>query len=152
MAQTPQQIKDSFPLPAYNYRVRLGSDYYAFSQVSGLNLRYDTVTYRHGLSWLEGATHMPGIQQPVNVTLERGVVRQGSVLLDWINSVNLGSVDREDVIVDLCDEEGVPTVSWTIFNAFPTQLDAPEFNANSNEVAIERLQLTGNDLSIEFHS
>ena len=151
MTLTVDNIRKTFPLPTYNYKVRFGPDSYAFSQASGLNLQYDTITYRHGLSWFEGETQMPGRQQALNITLERGVVSSGSVLLEWIQSVRLGSVTKQDVIIDLCDENGTPTVSWTVQNAFPTQLEAPTLSASGNEVAIERLQLMGNGLLVEYH-
>ncbi len=150
MAFSPNDIGNQFPLPAYNFMVSIGSDTYSFSQVTGLNLQYETITYRHGMSWLEGDFHMPGRAQPVNLTLERGVVRQGSVLLDWISSIQLNIVSKKDVIVDLLSEEGVALVRWTLQNAFPTQLEAPGFDANTNDVAIERLTLIGNGLRIEY--
>jgi phage tail-like protein len=152
MAISPDDIKNRFPLPAYNFKVRMGSENYGFSQVSGLNLQYETITYRTGLSHLEGDFQMPGRKQAVNVTLERGVVRQGSRLLEWISTIQMSMVNKEDLIIDLCGENGEPLVSWTVQNAFPTQLEAPGFDANTNEVAIERLHLIGSGLKIEYHS
>jgi phage tail-like protein len=36
-----------------------------------------------------------------------------------------------------------------MINAFPTKLDAPSFDANSNDVAIESMELMGDGVSIE---
>ena len=49
---------------------------------------------------------------------------------------------------DLLNENGEPTVSWTVQDAFPKKLDAPSFNASSNEVAIENLELMASNLII----
>jgi len=152
MAVSADDIQSRFPLPAYNYKVRIDGESHSFAQVSGLSLRYETITYRTGMSWFEGEFQMPGKKQPINLTLERGVVKARSLLFDWIDSIQLNTVSRKEVIIDLCDDEGNPLVSWTVENAFPTQLDAPSFDASTNEVAIESLQLIANGLKITYHS
>ena len=43
MAQSKEEIKAAYPLPVYNYRVEIGSDAVAFSEVSGLSISYETV-------------------------------------------------------------------------------------------------------------
>ncbi len=45
MALTTNQIATDYPLPAYNYRVDIGSDTIAFSEVSGLEIKIDTIVY-----------------------------------------------------------------------------------------------------------
>jgi len=149
MSITKKDIKKSYPLPVYNFKVKIDSDTYSFAQVSGLTMQYETVTYRHGLSWLEGDTHITGRQQPINIILERGVVGAKSILWDWFNELRKGNSAKKDVVIELCDEKGEPVVSWTVRKALPTQLEAPTFSAASNEVAVEKLHLIGNGLSME---
>ena len=48
MAQDKQDIKATYPLPSYNYRVTVGSDVLSFSEVSGLSVEHEPVTYKHG--------------------------------------------------------------------------------------------------------
>lgn len=151
MAQKKDQQKALFPLPAYTYMVRIGTDSYGFSKVSGLSFQYDTMTYRHGLSVMEGANHMIGMIQPINITLERGVVRQGSILLEWISQVNVSILAKQDVTVDLCDEEGSPVISWLVQNAIPTAYEAGTFDATTSDVAIESLSLMANGMRITYH-
>ncbi len=151
MAISAEEIKNEYPLPAYNYRVSIGVDTLAFSEVNGLSIEYEPVTYRHGLSFFEGDVHLPGKRQPVNVRLSRGIKLGGDYLFSWINSIRLTSVEKEDVTIDLCDEGGNPVISWVIRNAFPTKLDAPGFDANTNEVAIETLELRGSEITITYH-
>jgi phage tail-like protein len=151
MAVPPSLIKSAYPLPAYNYRVSIGGIDLAFSEVSGLSLQYEPITYRHGLSWKEGAEYMPGMKQPVRVTLRRGIVQGRGDLLDWINTVQQNKVEKRDLVIHLCDESGNPLVSWLLRHGFPLKLDAPGFNANSNEAAIESMELMGGELLITFH-
>lgn len=151
MATTPQDIKDSYPIPVFYYRVTIdGDDANAFSEVSGLSIEYDTITYRDGMSHKNGVKYMPGLNKEVNLTLKKGIVRQDSYLLKWIGSVNLNTVQKRDVRIDLLDESSKAVVSWTAIDAFPKKLDAPSFNATSNEVAIESLDLMASSLKVDY--
>ena len=85
----------------------------------------------------------PAQIQPVNITLKKGLIRVKSIALlySWIKSTATNVIQKKDVVVRLCDETGTPVVSWTVSNAFPTKLDAPSFDANSNDAAIETMEL-----------
>jgi len=153
MATSIEQIKKGYPLPAYNFRVRIENEAYGFSQVTGLSIQYDTMTYKHGLSWREGTDESIGNQHPVTLTLQRGVVAKASNLLQWINSLHRGILGplKKDVAIDLCDENGEPVVTWIAAAAFPIKLDVPGFDANNNEVAIESIQLKVGNLRVSYH-
>ncbi len=56
--------------------------------------------------------------------------------------------EKKDVVVRLCDEGGHTVLSWSISNAFPTQLDAPTFSATSNDAAIETMTLMADGVTI----
>ena len=43
--------------------------------------------------------------------------------------------------ISLCDEAGVPLVSWRVGRAIPVKLEAPEFAAKAEEPAIESLEV-----------
>ena len=155
MALSKDEIKTAYPLPVYNYRVEIGSDAVAFSEVSGLSISYETTTYKE--SPVESGApgprvmHMPMQGTPATVTLKKGLVRGSSVstLFNWINSFQINQVDKKDIYVRLCDEKGDAVISWKVINTFPTKLDAPTFDANSNDVAIESLELMGDGIFIE---
>ncbi len=151
MAASKDQLKDRFPLPAYSYRVRIGTESHGFSQVTGLSFQYETITYRHGRSITEGAQHIIGILQPINVNLQRGIARKGSLLLEWINNVHNPLLAKQDVTIDLCDESGEPIVSWVVQNALPTSYEAGDFDAGSQDVAIESLALMANNMRVTYH-
>jgi len=53
--------------------------------------------------------------------------------------------------ISLCDETGTPLVSWKIGIAVPVKLQAPTFDANSNDVAIESLEIMASKISIVHH-
>lgn len=155
MALSKKEIKTAYPLPIYNYRVEVGDQTIAFSEVSGLSIGFETKTYKE--SPVESGApgprvmHMPVQQQPANVTLKKGVVRGASVnaFYKWIHSTQINQIDKKDIYVRLCDETGAPVISWKVLNAFPTKLDAPTFDANGTDVAIETMTLMGDGVLVE---
>lgn len=154
MPVTQEQIKNEYPLPVYNYRVEIGSDAVAFSEVSGLNIAYETSTYKESqtASGVPGPRVMivPGQKQPTKLTLKKGIVRGTSVkqLFEWIRTVQINQVEKKDVFIRLCDEKGEAVISWKVQNAFPTKLDAPTFDAKSNDAAIESMELAADAVVI----
>ncbi len=155
MALTKDEIRTAYPLPVYNYKVEIGSDTVSFSEVSGLSITYETTTYKE--SPVESGSpgprvmHMPAQGTPANITLNKGLVRGSSVatFFSWINSIQINQVEKKDIYIRLCDEKGDAVISWKVTNAFPTKLDAPTFTADSNDVAIETMELMGDGIFIE---
>lgn len=151
MPLVPAQIKQLYPLPVYNYRVEIGGIDIAFAEVSGLAIQYEPITYKHGLSWKEGAEYMPGQKQPVRITLRRGLTKRRRELYDWVQTIQQNKVEKRNLVVHLCDEAGVPVISWKVNQAIPLKLDAPQFNAESNDIAIESMELMAESIFTEFH-
>jgi phage tail-like protein len=151
-------IKNTYPLPAYNYRVTLmdndDATVVGFAEVSGLSLEYEPVTYKHGLSFITGSRIIRGMRQPIRLTLRKGIVQSGDYLYRWIadtyGNAGLEGVKR-DIVIDLCDEAGEPVVRWHVRGALPIKLDAPGFDASTNDVAIEAMELVAHDLSIIYN-
>lgn len=158
MALSKEDVKSTYPLPVYNYRVTILDNGVAnvlgFSEVSGLSVAYEPVTYKHGLSFLTGVQIMPGMRQPIKLTLKKGLTLNGGFLQNWLNSCYAQPwliTSRRDIIIDLCDEKGLPVIRWKVKQALPTKLDAPAFTANSNEVAIIGMELIAADLEADYH-
>ena len=86
-----------------------------------------------------------------NVTLKKGLVRGASVanLFDWINSRQINQIEKKDIFIRLCDENGEAVISWKVVNAFPTKLEAPTFDANADDVAVESMELMADAVFIE---
>ena len=108
-----------------------------FRDVSGLAVANETVTYEHGMSFREG----PRIALRADlgwkpVTLRRGSVAAVRTLSDWMSRR-----DSRTVQVSLLDGAGLPALTWVAERAVPVQLDASDFDATANDVAIETLSL-----------
>jgi phage tail-like protein len=155
MALTKDEIKKSYPLPVYNYKVEIAGVAIAFTEVSGLTIEYNTSTYIESqtASGIAGTRtlYMPAQLKPVNITLKKGIVRVTSIatLYKWISTATINQLEKKDIYVRLCDEQGKAVISWKVVNAFPTKLDAPSFDAKSNDAAIESMSLMADGVVIE---
>ncbi len=155
MALTTDEIKAAYPLPAYNYKVEIGSETIGFSSVSGLSVEHETTTYKEsptgGGAVGPRVMHMPAQGTATNITLKKGLVRGVSVgvLYQWISATRLNQTEKKDIHVRLCDESGAPVISWKVTNAFPTKLEAPSFDADSNDVAVETMELRADGVFVE---
>jgi phage tail-like protein len=156
MATSKADVKANYPLPVYNYKVDIGQTTVAFSEVSGLNLAYETTTYKESSTEAGKVSpkvfRMPAQAVTTTLTLKKGLVpaKNKAALFDWISTISLNQVEKKDIVISLCDETGTAVVTWTVTNAFPTKLDVPTFDANSNDVAIESMELMADDVLINY--
>lgn len=158
MARSTQEIRETYPLPVYNYRVTVQEDGEAtsvsFAEVSGLAIAYEPVVYKDGLSFALGLNIIHGMEQEVRLTLRKGVVKGNDYLLRWLlesNEEPFSGSGKRDVVIDLCDEAGTAVVRWQVLGALPIKLEAPAFNADTNEVAIEALELIAHKLKVDHN-
>lgn len=146
MAQTAETQKKSYPLAVYNFRVKVAETSISFTEVSGIAVDYDHVTYRHGFSFLEGeAIQTFYFNTFVTITCKRGTVlgANPTFLYDWLKKGDLRSME-----VSLCDEKGAAVLSWKIAAAVPTSLKAPAFSATTNDVSVDTLELKAKGVSV----
>jgi phage tail-like protein len=53
-----------------------------------------------------------------------------------------GKIERKTVYIIAYDEDGSEKARWQCDNAWPSKMDAPDFNAKGNDVAINTLTIT----------
>jgi phage tail-like protein len=115
-----------------------------FAKVSGLQREYKTLTYRHGLSFIEGEQITKYfVDTYVPVTLVQGTVIGAKSLHEWLERSKPCPLE-----VGLCDATGTPVLAWRIAKALPVKLTAPTFDAKTNEVAIDTLELRAAGITI----
>jgi phage tail-like protein len=137
----------ALPLPAYSFHVTVAGQSAGFSEVSGLGIERDTVTYSHGLSHWEGETLITyPSRKHRQISLKRGVVPGDGLFFDWLMGAD---AEARPVDVSLIDADGAPRIVWRIKEAIPTKLTGPSLTASSNEVAIDTLELMVAGVSVE---
>lgn len=149
MAESTQFQKANYPQPAYNFRVTIDDTTMNFTEVSGISVEHEKVTYKHGLSYWEGeAITSYHYDKYAPLTLKRGTFVGRNFLYEWLNQKTKST---RSVDVSLCDEQGVPVISWRIAKALPVKLESSAFNADSNELSIETLELMAAGISVIHH-
>jgi len=77
----------------------------------------------------------------------RRALTTGTELYDWRRAIVAGKKDRRDVIIRQLSAPGGSVVnSWRLVGAWPSRWSGPSFNALANDIAIEELELTFDDL------
>ena len=149
MADDGSAQGSNWPLPKFYFQVKLDSDEMAFQEVSGLDAEAQIIEYRHGNSKEFSTIKMPGIKKFSNVTLKKGVFVKDNKFWDWYNEIQMNVIKRKTVTISLLDEQGNPTMVWTLANAWPTKITATDMKSDSNETAIETLEIAHEGLRIE---
>ncbi len=149
MANTVEEIKNTYPMTAYRFLVTVGGEQMAFNSVSGLEQSVEVIEYKDGAG---GLFQMPGQTASMNITLKRGLLQKQSQLYQWINSISANMVEKKDISISLTDSKGGTLyITWNVVNAFPTKLSAPSFDATSNDVAFEEMSLRADRMTVEYH-
>lgn len=141
----PSAMPTAYPLVAYNYRVIVGSIAMRFTKVEGLVWERSAVTYRDGLSFLDGeriGTYY--IDTYTTLTLSQGLVAADASLHDWLREG-----DARLLQVQLCQADGQAKIAWQANRAIPVKLAGANLDAQGNEVVVERLELRAKGLSIK---
>jgi len=135
------------PLPAYSFRATVGGQSVGFSEVSGLAIERDTVTYSHGLSHWEGDKLITyPSKKHRQISLKRGVVAGDGSFFDWLVGAD---AEARPMDLSLVDSSGAPKVIWRIKAAIPIRMTGPTMSATSNEVAIDTLDVMVAGVSVE---
>ncbi|HBR53835.1 MAG TPA: phage tail protein [Flavobacteriaceae bacterium] len=139
-----------WPLPKFYFKVSLGSqdNTVAFQEVSGLDTETQPIEYRHSDSKQFSTIKMPGIVKSGNVTLKKGIFVNDNNFWKWYDAIKMNTIKRETVVIQLLDEKGSPTMTWTIANAWPTKITGTDMKSDANEVAVETLELAHEGLTI----
>ncbi|MEL6275807.1 MAG: phage tail protein, partial [Bacteroidota bacterium] len=109
-----------WPIPQFHFQVTIGDKgTIVFQEVSGLDMEDNPIEYRKGEGANFSTVKMPGLHKNTDVTLKKGLFKNHSSLLDYFMSVNMNTINRLTVTIQLLDEEHNPLFTWTLKNAYP---------------------------------
>ena len=91
---------------------------------------------------------MPGLIKYNNITLKRGIVQGDNEFMQWMKTKQMSTIERRDIVIKLLDEQHTPIITWRVQNAFPVRYSGPVLNSNSNDVAMEVLELAHEGIDI----
>jgi phage tail-like protein len=111
-----------------------------FQEAGGVDATVDTIEYREGGDRLN-VRKLPGLTKHGNLTLKRGYTDDHQ-LWDWFGDAMAGAESiRRNISVVQLDMSGKEVMRWNLFNAFPVKYTAPAFNAKTNELSIETVEI-----------
>jgi phage tail-like protein len=129
------------PYRGYNFLVEIdGITEAGFQECSGLDSSTDAVDYREG-SDPAHVRKLTGLNKFAPITLKRGI-SDSDQLWQWRQSVVDGRESRKNISIILLNEQRQEKWRWNLRRAWPSKYTAPTFNATSNDVAVETLEIT----------
>lgn len=135
-----------YPYAKYRFTVEIeGISVAGFSEASGFDASIEVIKYREG-NMTQTEMKLAGLKSYSNITLKKGTT-DDKALYDWMIAGVNGAVQRKTITITIHDEDGNAKASWQVINAWPCKYTAPDFNATSNEVAIEQLEIAHEGLT-----
>ncbi len=138
-----------WPIPKFHFRVEWAGNDVGFQEVTGLSLETQFIEYRAGNDSTFFTQKVPGLKKNSNITLKKGLFHGDNAFWDWFQDVQTNPERRETVTISLLDEEGNPVFVWTIVNAFPVKVSAPDLKSDANEIAVESIELAHEGITQE---
>jgi phage tail-like protein len=137
------------PLPPYqtfNFAIEVeGLLIGGFAEVSGLESEVQVEEYREG--GVNGYVHhLPSQTSHSNLVLRRGLTAD-STLWNWFYLTTQGVINRRNGTIMLLDPRHIPVMWWNFRHGLPIRWTGPTFNATSDEVGFESLELAHEGLT-----
>jgi phage tail-like protein len=112
-----------------------------------VNTETDAIEYRTGNLDIT-VTKLPGLKKFGNITLKRGFTTSKE-LWEWRKKVLDGKTERQSGSIVLQNEARQEALRWNFREGWPRKWEGPTFNAKTNEVAIETLEIVCEGIALE---
>lgn len=130
----------------FNFLVEIDSITQAgFQECSGLDSTVAVIEYREG-NEADHVHKLAGLTSFSAISLKRGITDSAELYQWHMNTVNGATPDRRNGSIVLLDETGAEKIRWNFTQAWLSKWTGPSFNASSNSVAIESLEIQHEDL------
>jgi phage tail-like protein len=128
------------PYGVYNFLVEIdGITRAGFQECSGLDSSQDAIDYREGTDPLT-MRKLPGLVSYSNISLRWGI-SDDAELWEWRNKAVEGRVERRNISIVLMNDAREEKLRWNLRQCWPSMWKAPDFNAQSNDIGIESLEI-----------
>jgi phage tail-like protein len=133
----------NYVIATHRFTVDWGGAKIGFQEVSGMSHKTEVISYEHG-AMIDGTAPMksPGkTKYGESISLSRGYFTSDTEMQDWLQAIRTDEMARRTVIVTLLDEQQQPVMTWTIYKAWPSDIDGISMNAGTSAAAIEKITL-----------
>jgi len=130
------------PYSQYNFELEVdGKPVAGFSEVSGLTMELDTVSYQEG-GVNDHVHQLPGQFAHANLVLQRGLTKD-TTFWNWLHEVMSGTIKRRTLVLKLKSGfKGESAWGWEFTNAYPIKWSGPDLTGGANGMSIESIELT----------
>jgi phage tail-like protein len=137
MAETGKRIE---PYGATHFLIEIGGvSYGIFRECTGFGSEVAVLENPQGGNLV--TQKLPGRVTYPNIVLRWGLT-DDEQLYNWHRTVLEGGIERRDGSIVALNRSGAEVARWNFFSAWPSKWDGPAFNATTDELAIESLELT----------
>jgi phage tail-like protein len=139
------------PYFAYNFLVEIdGLITGGFMEVSGLESEIQLEPYEEG-GQNDFVHQFPTRTTHPNLVLSKGLTDIWS-LWDWFDNARNGNIQRRNGTIMLLDHLRLPAMWWNFKNAYPVKWSGPQLNSSAQEVAVERMELVHQGITVPLNS
>lgn len=140
MAETAKRVD---PFPAFRFHVEIGGVTYGwFRECTGLSSEIAVQDNPRGGESTAGK--LPGRPKYVNIVLKWGMTDapEAKALYQWHLAAVKGKVERKSGSIVLLDSNyKQEKARWNFKEGWPAKWEGPHFNATSDEVAIQTIEI-----------
>ena len=131
----------SDPLQAFKFRVQLSciSGELGFKSVGGLSREIEVVEYLENT--IDHTHKLPGRETVGEVTRERGMYSDATLINAYTNIFKSGSAKRFDATISVCDRFGAVKRSFKLAECWFSGYELADLDAESSDVLIETLTM-----------
>jgi phage tail-like protein len=116
-----------------------------FRSVSGLEIEIEVLEFREGGS--NDVRKIPGRVKYPNLVLKQGF-SGASELQKWAFRIAAGQFEHKNATIVISDQKSQVIARYSLTNGFPTKWEGPDFDAESNEVALETIEIAHEGLRL----
>jgi phage tail-like protein len=138
-----------YPLPRNHCQVDWGGSRIAFCEVSGLSMAVEAPAFRDGTAAGNHDVTMPGLLRFPHRALRRAVQQHGNDFYDWINTIELNTMERRDITVAALGADNAPVMVWKFRNAFPVRLECSPLEADNDAPLMETLAIAHERMTVD---
>lgn len=112
-----------------------------FQSVSGLNVEYDTESFKEG-GENRFEHKLPVRTKYPDLSLKRGMLTDSEVIKWCLDAFQNRSFSTAHIIVTLLNDLHLPLKTWNIYNAWPKKWSVSDLNAQENSLVVETMDFS----------
>jgi phage tail-like protein len=138
----------SDPFPVYKFWIEIDSVIVGqFQECSGLRMERAVETIEEG--GVNDHVHLlPGRNKYSNITLKNGMVSSDELWSWYQEGLFDAKVKRVNFSILLRDVKGDVAKRWNVLQGFPVKWEGPQFTTDSNQIAVETLEIAHHGLTL----